>query len=90
MSNISEEQQLKNFNDIADLQDELLSVDINDDNSLDPIYQKLTTSPLLHSKWTFRSVLVSIYTCFLCRPHSGMKYVNFFIQKLKIKIKKKK
>lgn len=78
------EQQLKNFNDIADLQDELLNIDINDEHSLDLLYQKLSISELLKNKWTFRSVLVSIYTCYLSRPHSHMRYIELFIKIAKL------
>lgn len=82
--NESYEQQMKNFNDIADLQDELLDIDFNDKSELNSFKEKLLLSPLLNSKWTFRSVLVSIYTCFLCRPHSDFNYIDLFIEVAKL------
>lgn len=78
--NESSEQQLKNFIAIAELQDELLALNFRDESALSAFTQKLLLSPLLDSKWTFRSVLVSIYTCFLSRQHSDFDYINLFIE----------
>lgn len=74
------QEQLNNFLKIADLQDELLALDFSDESELNSFSQELFESSLLDSKMTFRSVLISIYTCYLCRPHSGMNYIDLFIK----------
>lgn len=76
----SADQQLKNFMAVADLQDELLNLDFRDESVINSFIKKLSSSPLLDSKWTFRSVLISIYTCFLSRPLSDFDYINLFIE----------
>lgn len=64
---------------IADIQDELLSLKFHEDNEIDLFNKKLLANPFIHTKWTCRSILVSIYTCYLCRPHSHDNYINLFI-----------
>lgn len=78
--NSDAEHHLKNFMAVADLQDELLDLDFSDEAKKKLFINKLLSSSLLDSEWTFRSVLVSIYTCYLCRPHSEFDYVNLFIE----------
>lgn len=80
----SPDKQLQNFIDIADLQDELLSLDFQNESELNTFKQQLISSPLLNSKWTFRSILVSIYTCYLCRQHSNFNYIDLFIEIAKL------
>ncbi|KAK8894582.1 hypothetical protein M9Y10_023018 [Tritrichomonas musculus] len=74
------EEQLKDFQEIADFQEKLLNIDFSDSNNAISLFDEVLNSSLLKSKWTFRSILVSIYTCFLCRPHSNLDYVNLFIK----------
>lgn len=76
----SADQQLKNFMAVADLQNELLNLNFHDESVIKNFITKLSSSPLLDSKWTFRSVLISIYTCFLSHPLSDFDYINLFIE----------
>lgn len=72
--------QQNNFICVADLQDELLNLDFMNKEEVNLSTQKLLSSSLLNTKITFRSVLISIYTCYLCRPHSDNNYIDIFIE----------
>lgn len=68
------------FNSISALQDELLNIDFQNENELILLTEKLLSSSLLNSELTFRSTLISIYTCYLSRPLSNDNYIDLFIK----------
>lgn len=80
----SAKEQLKSFEGIADLQEKLINIDFDDENSASSLYDEIINSNLINSKLTFRSVLVSIYTCYLSRPHLNLYYADLFIKLAKL------
>lgn len=71
---------MQNIKDIADFQNELLELNDVSKAVVDSFSQKLSLSPLLNSEITFKSILISLYTCCITRLDSNVDYINIFIQ----------